>query len=585
MIKCTSFTYSVSLIYCLLIFKNLRFIFYLFIIVSFSGCDLSEAVHYGDAEQNPPQSPSGPPCDYYQSNNYYCIDNVDTQQDINKISGLSIIDRSLYILSTDLSDLEFLTRIKNIQGMLRINGNKNLTTISSVPSITTVNGLEISSNPLLKNLHGLDNIKAVPGDFLITSNVSLQSLGGLSAGTTSATVAITNNDLLTDLTALNELSSVKNLDLQSAVQNLNNLSKLTNVENNLNIAEIQSDSLSGLENLQSVGGRLSISSNDNLLNLDGLNQNVAFGSFAVTNNPALQTLPILTQNYAKDIYVTGSSLTNLDGLANITTVQNVLVISRNPLIIGLQGLANLQQVGILEVDGNDSLVSLEGLNSNVTFGTLQITNNSKLTELLTFTSDTANTVDIEANNSLVDLSGLANLATLLGSLIIAENPMITSLNDFANLQQIDYELDVTGNDNILSLDGLNPNITVNNLTIMDNPKLLALLPLTQNTISDVTIIGNNALADLSSLASLTTVLFNLDIRENPKLTSLHDLANLQSVNRIYIFDNPNLTTLGMGSLSDVSQSFEFISNNSLRDRLITPQKTIPHVTILFNAKC
>ena len=129
------------------------------------------------------------------------------------------------------------------------------------------------------------------------------------------------------------------------------------------------------------------------------------------------------------------SLTNLDGLANLTSVGGGLYIYDNSSLTNLNGLANLTSVeGFLYIRASYSLTNLDGLASLTSVGgDLYIYDNASLTNLdglANLTSVGGNLV-IESNNNLTDLNGLANLTSVGGNLVIKTNLGLTNCQGIA----------------------------------------------------------------------------------------------------------------------------------------------------------
>src|SRR5690606_29817153 len=114
-----------------------------------------------------------------------------------------------------------------------------------------------------------------------------------------------------------------------------------------------------------------------------------------------------------DLYISGSTITDLSPLSNLTSVGGYLRISTNSSLTDLDGLSNLTSVGgYLQIGSNSNLTNLDGL-SNLTSvgGYLQIYNNSNLTNLNGLSNLTSVGADlvISYNYSLTDISGLQNI--------------------------------------------------------------------------------------------------------------------------------------------------------------------------------
>ena len=112
------------------------------------------------------------------------------------------------------------------------------------------------------------------------------------------------------------------------------------------------------------------------------------------------------------LWIDFSTITNLDGLANITHIWEDLKIMYNDRLTNIDGLANLTTVGdSVQIEDNDSLTNLDGLASLRRAGSVAITYNSWLG----------------------DLNGLAKLRKVFGFLIIENNTFLRDCEAIAPL--------------------------------------------------------------------------------------------------------------------------------------------------------
>ena len=177
-----------------------------------------------------------------------------------------------------------------------------------------------------------------------------------------------------------------------------------------------------------------------------------------------------------------STITNLDGLANITSVGGNLYFVENVALTNLDGLANLTSVGgYLALALHPSLIHLDGL-ANLTSvgGYLYLYSNgaNNLDGLANLTS-VGGYLQINNNSALTNLDGLASLTSLGGELVIAENNALTNLDGLANITIVGGDLEIVGNNALTNLDGLA------NITIVGG---------------DLDILGNNALTNCQGVA-------------------------------------------------------------------------------------
>ncbi|HKK73975.1 MAG TPA: hypothetical protein VJ953_02785 [Saprospiraceae bacterium] len=199
-----------------------------------------------------------------------------------------------------------------------------------------------------------------------------------------------------------------------------------------------------------------------------------------------------------------NAITNLDGLAGLTTVGR-LVIGYNSDLNDLSGLSDLESVDELTIIGNASLSSLEDLSSLTTINTiLSIDGNPMLSSLAGLENlSTLDALSLNANFTLSDISALAGFTSIPGGIFLQSNAL-SSLNGLQNL------------------------VSVGDLSIINEP-----------------------LSDLDELTNLTSA-GSLLIQVNPNLTNLDGLQNLTTVDNsdenfgfetIYIRNNPSLTNI------------------------------------------
>ena len=98
------------------------------------------------------------------------------------------------------------------------------------------------------------------------------------------------------------------------------------------------------------------------------------------------------------------TLTNLDGLSNLTSVGGDLDIFHNYNLTNLDGLSNLTSVGgYLRIDWNDSLTNLDGLNALTHMG---------------------GNLEIRDNIALTNVDGLSALTTVGDEFVVHYNPIL-----------------------------------------------------------------------------------------------------------------------------------------------------------------
>src|SRR5690606_4521218 len=156
--------------------------------------------------------------------------------------------------------------------------------------------------------------------------------------------------------------------------------------------------------------------------------------------------------------ISGSTITDLSPLSNLTSVGGYLYIYENSNLTNLNGLSNLTSVGgYLEIYYNSHLTNLDGL-SNLTSvgGNLDIYYNSYLTNLdgLSNLTSVGGHLYISNNSNLTNLNGLSNLTSVGGYLYIGSNSNLTNLDGLSNLTSVGADLAIQSNSSLTDISGL-----------------------------------------------------------------------------------------------------------------------------------
>lgn len=235
----------------------------------------------------------------------------------------------------------------------------------------------------------------------------------------------------------------------------------------------------------------------------------------------------------EDRYVYVESISDLEALEGITCIDGNLFIEEKTegqhLIQNLDALSCLNRInGKLSVEGNGALLTLEGLNHLTYIG---------------------GDINVKDNPSLISLDALTNVClTDAEYLYIGNNPSLTSISGLKNMdfpKEIQIA-SISNNQSLISLDGLN--------NLKDGINLY--------------ISGNDSITSLEGLEGLTFYdgsYFDLElhIENNARLETLYGLGNLQILGGLNCVDNPSLTTLdALGNLERIT-SGEFQINNNL----------------------
>ena len=152
-----------------------------------------------------------------------------------------------------------------------------------------------------------------------------------------------------------------------------------------------------------------------------------------------------------------TSIVNLNGLSNITTIEHSLSITETQLI-DLEGLNQLTRVeGILYIVDNVNLMRLDGLDQlNYIGADLGLIGNILLTNITSLSSLTNIQRDlvIFGNTALSSLNGFHNMERIEANLSISLQPLLENLDDFVSLNYIGA-VSIAGNETLSTCDNNN----------------------------------------------------------------------------------------------------------------------------------
>lgn len=272
-----------------------------------------------------------------------------------------------------------------------------------------------------------------------------------------------------------------------------------------------------------------------------LNTQAEVDSFAINCN---------CTTIAGDLDISGTQITNLNGLSALEYIERSLTIFSNELLNNLDGLNNLTSIGQgLAIIENENLENLDSFDSLTSVGDyLSILGNSSLSQIdaLENVGPVSDYIDISQNDMLLNVDGIINAAVSLNSyLTVSNNDMLTHIDSLYNLQYLEGTLRITGNENLENINGLGNLQTLDGtLYIRNNPSLISI-----DSLINLSYIGENlwidqnpALEDLGGLSNVTEIRGYLRIRSNDLLSGLEPLANVDTVySRVEIIDNANLS--------------------------------------------
>lgn len=303
------------------------------------------------------------------------------------------------------------------------------------------------------------------------------------------------------------------------------------------------------------------------------------------------------------------SLTSLEGIGGLTTVDEILSISGNPSLLSLDDLENLTSVGkSFRIQRNESLRYLGGLHRLKSVGGLIIEGNDSLLDLAgPHELSSVGDLWIQRNESLRSVQGLASLTEVEGALLVQGNPTLTSLEGLSGIRTVGGSLGIMDNASLCQADVrrfaasidvegdlyLDDNGTAvaapdgpcGGYYVVDNPRTLRDLAQLEHIPGDLKLDGQDWL-QRPVLPALRTVGEDLSIENNPDLRSLEGFQRLTSVGDDFrIVNNPALRALsGLDGLRSVGGDLILDRNPSLGDlRALASLTTVGGTLYLLGA--
>ncbi|MFA5418936.1 MAG: T9SS type A sorting domain-containing protein, partial [Bacteroidales bacterium] len=274
-----------------------------------------------------------------------------------------------------------------------------------------------------------------------------------------------------------------------------------------------------------------------------------------------------------------SSLSNLQGLENTTSIAEDFLLHSNNALVDLTGLDNITTIGgKLSIDNNNALTSLVGLNNLDSVADLYINNNPSLStcdigSICNYLSNPNGSVNIYNNASgCNNPSEIANLCGFTMPCLPHGNYYFFSQADiddfqtnYTNCTAIEGNITINGSD-ITSLEGLSTVSSIGGyLVIYQNDALENLTGLDSvNYIGEaLAIYWNDSLNTLAALSKLTAIGGSLQFGGN-NLMSLSGLDNLTEIGGSLIISGTKLTNLSaLSNVTALERGIDLDNNDAL----------------------
>jgi hypothetical protein len=540
-------------------------------------------------------------------------------------------------------ELEHGLAIRNNPSLVNLNGLSCLQKIGAADQGVAV---EIDGNAALENIEALNNVQELEGAAIITNNRLLESVAGLrnvdviGKDVHGTSIVLRTNDELRSCDGFTSTTTIEGSVEVYDNKQLRTLQCLLNVQDigandegqGVSIAQNPALYDAGLDDLVNVAGSLVISDSSishlsaALLANVGKDKNgvsLQIGENHVLTTTALKSLqkvPGAVQMYNNDL-LQSSGLYNLfwvgadvhgvsvelaansamqsTGLGNLQNTEGGIAITENTQLTSTD-LLSLVSVGgstsdgnCLEIVGNTILSELDAAQMTSCAGGMTFTNNDNLHNLgvsaATFVgrNNLGQTMVVTRNGALQTLEGFPAATAFDGSVVVTENPSLTSLMGAEYLNSIGADeggdsLEIASNAVLESVAALkNAKTYAGALSIQANPKLQALDGLGVQSISGSNFLGDSILVDgnvaLQTLHGLSNLHGSMpgaiSITNNGALESVAGLENIQGVNtNIYgnsveIIANKRLTDLTGLGLSGIVNGSVVISGNEMLSSL------------------
>ena len=502
------------------------------------------------------------------------------------LSKLTVVPGGVYINGNPrLSELG-LSGLAEVQGDIELIGNAGVgrMSLAGLEALSTVGGsLTIKDNRLLYSLDGLTSLEMVGGSFVLQGNPSLPDVHGLLAlASVAGDLSATGNGALRDCSGLSTVlgwgaessgvgggSSISNASGCSSVDEVLSFSGTLAARPSYCVTPEKTvlTTKAEVDTFQEVYGPCDTT----LYGLRIGNLDDSYGAGYSVDR--CESVSLGYSGNSSRAACLNARIFDLGGLSGLNHIQGAFEFRGNPHVTDASGLSLLERVdGDVHLSDNDALESWgDGLSKLAEVsGSLYVSGNAKLTSLLLgHLPGVGDKVDINNNDALseIDLTGITSLTTLL----LTANNSLVDVSGFANLGSLSDSLYVRNNASLDNLGGLSKlTVVPGGVYINGNPRLSELgLSGLAEVQGDIELIGNAGVGrmSLAGLEALSTVGGSLTIKDNRLLYSLDGLTSLEMVGGSFVLQgNPSLPDVhGLLALASVAGDLSATGNGALRD--------------------
>lgn len=270
-------------------------------------------------------------------------------------------------------------------------------------------------------------------------------------------------------------------------------------------------------------------------------------------------------------------LASLEGLESLRRVGSLAL--RRLTVPSLEGLASLREItrgsdprstyGMLIVDQCPELTDLRGLDDLTGAESIRVLDNPQLTSLAGLRIEAELGQLSIAGSPLRDIDALKPLRTIIANLELA-GTSLPNVAALAGLSEVRGEINISGNAELVDLGGLAALASVQSIRIAENPRLQVLpaLPALEK-LRRVEISNNESLREALEWPALPTDIDTALFTGNEQLARLLTFSALRYAKALIVECNPKLVELNLGRLEGVEMLR--LANNAQLDGESVPR--------------
>lgn len=373
--------------------------------------------------------------------------------------------------SEGMTSLSGLSSLASVQ-RLELIGDTTLISLAGLESLRQVDEIVLWDMASLADISALANVATPLVTLQLLELPSLTTLAGLEGIPSTTILEVSNVPALQDVDGLIGLTEVSTLQLA-------NVPSLANLDGLANLASVGTLSIDGAADLVSLGGMSSLSLlGDTSINACSSLVDVsplaaigdAVGSLVLTDNNQLADLsPLSSLTEADWLVLSGGGIYEISALAGLESVGALEL--ELPLLTSVAPLSALESANSILLD-NTSVLSLDGLGSLSRLGGLYLVENAVLADLSALSGLDITTIVVEDNDAVVSLYGFEGVdGSGSTKVYVRDNDGLLSLSGLEGVESLDT-LELDNNESLMDISALALLTEVDeDFTITDNEAL------------------------------------------------------------------------------------------------------------------